>query len=229
MMKQTCAAVLLAALSANALAEAPVAPMDDKQKLSYVLGSNTARSLQNKQIEIDPAAFLRGMNDALSNQKSAVTEAEALEVQRKLTTDLQARAEAQAEALSAANIQAGKNFILNYKKDAKAVSLDNGMLYKVLTAGTGASPTIDSTVVAHYTGKLVDGRVFDSSVQRGQPATFPLKNVIKGWQEIVPMMKIGSKWEVVIPPQMAYGEEGPGGIIGPNSTLVFEIELLEIK
>lgn len=226
MIKHTCAALVIAALSSPALAESS---MSEKQKLSYLLGNNTAKSMINKEIEIDADTFLQGMTDALSNKKSRLSQAESNQVMMNFQASMRAKAQEKEDKLSSANIDAGKAYFKSYKAKDGAVSLDSGIVYRVIKKGTGAQPTVDDTVVAHYTGKLVDGRVFDSSVQRGEPATFPLKNVIKGWQEVVPLMGVGAKWEVVIPPQLAYGERGPGGIIGPNSTLVFEIELIEIK
>jgi len=227
MIKHTCAALVIAAVSTSALAES--AKMSEKQKLSYLLGNNTAKSMISKDIDIDADTFLQGMQDALANKKPRLSQAESNQVMMNFQASMRAKAQQKEDKLSAANIDAGKTFFKQYKSKDGAVSLDNGIVYRVIKKGTGAQPNVNDTVVAHYTGKLVDGRVFDSSVQRGEPATFPLKNVIKGWQEVVPMMGVGSKWEVVIPPQLAYGERGPGGIIGPNSTLVFEIELIEIK
>jgi len=226
MIKHTCAALVIAALSSPALAESS---MSEKQKLSYLLGNNTAKSMINKEIEIDAETFLQGMKDALANKKSRLSQAESNEVMMNFQASMRAKAQEKDDKLSSANIDAGKAYFKSYKAKDGTVSLDSGIVYRVIKKGSGAQPTVDDTVVAHYTGKLVDGRVFDSSVQRGEPATFPLKNVIKGWQEVVPLMGVGAKWEVVIPPQLAYGERGPGGIIGPNSTLVFEIELIEIK
>lgn len=227
MMKHTCAALVIAAVSTSALAEE--IKMTEKQKLSYLLGNNTAKSMINKEIEIDADAFLQGMQDQFANKKSRLSQAESNQVMMNFQESMRAKAQQKQDKLSAGNIDAGKAFFKTYKAKDGVTSLDNGIAYRVIKKGNGAQPTANDTVVAHYTGKLVDGRVFDSSVQRGEPATFPLKNVIKGWQEVVPMMGVGAKWEVVIPPQLAYGERGPGGIIGPNSTLVFEIELIEIK
>jgi len=229
MIKQCCAALVMAAVSTSAFAEASSSKMTDKQKLSYLLGLNTAKSMINKEIEIDPDAFLKGMNDTFSNKKSALSAAESNQVMVQFQARMREKAQAKVDMQSGENIKAGKEFIGKYKKKDGVISLDNGIVYKIIKAGSGIQPTATDSVVAHYTGKLVDGRVFDSSVQRGQPSTFPLKSVIKGWQEILPLMKVGSKWEAVIPPQLAYGERGPGGLIGPNSTLVFEIELIEVK
>lgn len=227
MIKQFSAAILLTALSTNLLAAS--GKMDDKQKLSYLLGQNTGQSMLSKDIKIDAKAFLKGLKDALNNKSSALTAAESNEVMMKFQQDMRAKAQAKQEKESSTNIKAGKKFITQYKKGADVLNLDNGISYKIIKKGNGISPAVSDTVVAHYTGKLIDGQVFDSSVQRGQPSTFPLANVIKGWQEVLPKMKIGSKWEVVIPPQLAYGERSPGGLIGANATLVFEIELIEVK
>ena len=229
MIKQYCAVLALAALTTTALAAPETAKLDDKQKLSYLLGQNTAKSMINKNIAIDPDTFLQGMNDALANKPSLLSTAESNEVMVKFQESMRAEAQAKADKESAENIEAGKRFITDYKKKDGITALDNGIVYKAIKSGSGIKPGIDDTVVAHYTGKLVDGQVFDSSVERGQPSTFPLKNVIKGWQEVLPLMNVGSKWEVVIPPQLAYGERAPGGVIGANSTLVFEIELIEVK
>ncbi|MDH5517130.1 MAG: FKBP-type peptidyl-prolyl cis-trans isomerase [Gammaproteobacteria bacterium] len=226
MIKQYCVALILASVSVSAVAETQ---LDDKQKLSYLLGQNTAKSMISKDIAIDPEAFLNGMKDALASKPSLLSDAEGNQVMMQFQATMQAKAQEKAAKLSAENIAAGKAFITEYNARKGVISLDNGISYSVIKEGNGVQPKASDTVVAHYTGKLVDGKVFDSSVTRGQPSTFPLKNVIKGWQEVLPLMKIGAKWEVVIPPQLAYGERGPGGVIGPNSTLVFEIELLEIK
>lgn len=232
MIKQCCTAFLMASLissiSTSALAADDSAKMSDKQKLSYLLGLNTAKSMTNKSIEIDTDSFLQGMNDTFANKKSLLSAAESNEVMMRFQKEMQSKAQAKVEKESSANIAAGKKFITDYKKQTGVVSLPNGIVYKIIKAGSGAQPTVDNTVVAHYTGKLVNGTVFDSSVKRGQPSTFPLKNVIKGWQEVLPLMKVGAKWEAVIPPQLAYGERGPGSI-GSNSTLIFEIELIEVK
>lgn len=229
MIKQYCAALVIAAVSTSALAETATESLSEKQKLSYLLGNNTAKSMMNKDIKIDSETFMRGMQDAFANKKSLLSQAESNQVMMNFQASMRAKAQEEQDKQSAANIQAGKDFFAQYKKKDGTTTLDSGIVYRVIKKGNGIKPTVNDTVVAHYTGKLVDGQVFDSSVQRGEPATFPLKNVIKGWQEIVPMMPVGAKWEVVIPPQLAYGERGPGGLIGPNATLVFEVELIEVK
>lgn len=227
MIKLCCAAVILASVSTTTLAAAPA--LNETQKLSYVLGQNTADNLQKQEITIDADMFLQGMKDSLNKKTSKLSNTEKQAVITKFQQGLQAKAKAKADSASTGNLSAGKAYLTDYKSKKDVISLDNGMAYKVIKSGSGVQPKSSDTVTAHYTGKLIDGTTFDSSIPRGQPSSFPLANVIKGWQEILPMMKIGSKWEVVIPPQLAYGERGAGKAIGPMATLVFEIELLEVK
>lgn len=130
---------------------------------------------------------------------------------------------------AAANLKAGQDFLETNKKKAGIVALPSGLQYEVITEGTGAKPSANNNVTCHYHGTLPDGTVFDSSVKRGQPATFPLNRVIKGWTEGLQLMSVGSKWRFFIPPHLAYGERQTGAHIGPNSTLVFEVELLGIS
>lgn len=130
---------------------------------------------------------------------------------------------------SAANLKAGQDFLEANKTKPGVVALPSGLQYEIITEGSGAKPLASNKVTCHYHGMLIDGTVFDSSVRRGQPATFPLNAVIKGWTEGVQLMPMGSKWRFFIPPQLGYGERGAGAQIGPNSTLIFEVELLGIS
>lgn len=126
------------------------------------------------------------------------------------------------------NLEAGMKFLEENKKKPGVVCLESGLQYEILTEGNGAKPHATDTVTCHYHGMLIDGRVFDSSVQRGQPASFPLNRVISGWTEALQLMPVGSKWKLFLPPHLAYGEQQAGALIGPNSTLIFEVELLGI-
>lgn len=229
MIKLCCAAVILASVSTTTLAETTTPALSEAQKLSYVLGQNTASNLLRQNIEVETELFVQGMNDFLNKKPSLLSDAERQAVIVNFQQALQAKAKAKSDNAASKNIEAGKAFIIDYKSNKDVVSLDNGMIYKVIKNGSGVQPMLSDTVTAHYTGKLIDGTTFDSSIPRGQPSSFPLANVIKGWQEILPMMKVGAKWEVVIPPQLAYGQAGAGKDIGPMATLVFEIELLEVK
>ena len=229
MIKHYCAAMILAAVSTTSMTASAATGLNDVQKLSYILGQNTATNMLKQEIEIEADAFMQGLKDALNKKPSKLSNAEKQAVIAKFQQSLQAKAQAKLDNKSADNIEAGKAFIIDYKSKKGVTALDNGIVYKVIKTGSGAQPTLADTVSAHYTGKLIDGQVFDSSIPRGQPSSFPLKQVIKGWQEVLPLMKVGSKWEVVIPPQLAYKETGAGKLIGPMATLVFEIELLEVK
>jgi FKBP-type peptidyl-prolyl cis-trans isomerase FklB len=136
---------------------------------------------------------------------------------------------AEAKVVGDKNKAEGDTYMAANKAKEGVVALPSGIQYKVLTAGTGKMPTAENTVICQYRGTLIDGKEFDSSYKRGQPATFPVKGVIKGWTEVLQLMPVGSKWQVVIPPALAYGERGTGADIGPNATLIFEIELVAIK
>ena len=230
MIKHYCAALLLAAVSTTALAEQASAPqLSDEQKLSYILGQNTALGTKKQDITLDVGAFMQGLNDALNSAPSKLSDTEKQAVIAQYQQAMQAKAKIKMDAIASKNIEAGKAFIMDFRSKKDIVALDNGISYKVIKAGTGAQPLVTDEVTVHYTGKLIDGTVFDSSIPRGQPSSFPINGVIAGWQQVLPLMKIGSKWEVVIPPQLAYKEQGAGQQIGPMATLVFEIELLEVK
>ena len=196
-----------------------------KQKFSYSVGYRLAISLMNEGLDADPDAFAAAMKDALSGGKPALSTDEmqaALNAER----DIQLKA---LEEKIAENKKAGDKYRADYSKKDGVKSLDNGIHYKVIKSGDGKQASADSQVTVHYRGTLVDGTEFDSSYKRGKPAAFGLTGVIKGWQEIVPMMKVGDKWEVVLPPELAYADKGAGNSIGPGETLTFEIELLEVK
>lgn len=175
-------------------------------------------------MEVDAEAVARGINDVLNQNPPAID----LNDVTKALQELGARAEAaQAEAFKA--IEADNKAFLEENKKAKGVVVtESGLQYEVLTEGTGAKPTATSSVRVHYTGSLIDGTVFDSSVKRGTPAEFPVGGVIKGWTEALQLMTVGSKWRLTIPQELAYGERGAGASIPPFATLIFEVELLDI-
>jgi len=220
-------ALLLAPVLANAQ-EAP-ALKTDKEKLSYAMGMDLGSQLKSRSVEIDPAIFARGLTDALAGGKTLLTDAEAKAVITELQKAILVKQAAEAKVVGEKNTKEGDAFMATNKAKEGVVTLASGIQYKVLSPGTGKQPTIDDTVVCHYRGTLIDGKEFDSSYKRGQPATFAVKGVIKGWTEVLQLMPVGSKWQVVIPPALAYGARGSGPDIGPNATLVFEIELVAIK
>jgi len=213
---------LLAAMPARAADPVPLTT--EHQKLSYAVGVLFGRNM-SLEVDVDSDAFLQGVRDVLEEQQLKLAPDEMRQVvQRFQDQQVKTRSEQ-----SARNLEAGKKFLAeNAGKDGVS-TLPGGVQYKVLRAGQGAKPTVNDTVVVHYKGTLIDGKEFDSSYGRGEPATIPLKNVIKGWQDAVTAMPAGSKWEVYVPSELGYGEQGAGKDIEPNSTLVFEIELIEIK
>jgi len=201
-------------------------PLDtDARRLSYTIGMQIGSSLKRDAVELDVAAFAAGVGDAVAGRDPRLSEGE---MQAAVMAHRQAQ-EAADQAAAEDNRAKGEKFLAEYSKREGVVSLPSGVRYRVITAADGPHPSASDTVVAHYRGTFIDGREFDSSHKRGEPASFPVSGVIQGWQEVLPLMSVGSKWEVVIPPNLAYGEHGAGGVIGPNETLVFEIELLEIK
>jgi FKBP-type peptidyl-prolyl cis-trans isomerase FklB len=220
--------VLLAgAVSMNALA-AEKKLASDKERLSYAIGVQIGKSLKGDGLtsaEIDPSVMGQAIGDVISDGKLQLS---VQEMQAALQAFQQKKA-AEREAQAKANKEAGDKFRAENKKKKGVKETKDGIQYEILKKGEGEKPKATDTVTVNYVGKLINGKVFDSSIERHHPATFPLNGVIKGWTEILPMMPEGSKWRVVIPPELAYGERGAGGVIGPNETLIFEIELLSIK
>jgi FKBP-type peptidyl-prolyl cis-trans isomerase FklB len=222
-------AIVMVALPVLALAqEAPVLKTE-KDKLSYAMGMDLGGQLKAQSVDIDPALFAEGLKAALSGGKTLLTDAEAKAAISKLQMARVAQQTAALQASGAKNKTEGDAFMAANKAKEGVVTLPTGLQYKVITTGTGPKPTLEQTVVCQYRGTLIDGKEFDSSYKRGQPATFPVKGVIKGWTEVLQLMPVGSKWQVFVPPDLAYGARGSGADIGPNATLVFEIELVAIK
>jgi FKBP-type peptidyl-prolyl cis-trans isomerase FklB len=211
---------------------APSAPalQSDLEQFSYSVGVLMAKDMQSKGMsELDEKAMGMAIRDVLDNKPTQLTEEQMGHALEKAAQKMMEERLAKANAAAAEAKQAGEAFRAENGAKEGVTTLPSGIQYKVLSEGAGEKPTVESTVVAHYHGTLIDGSVFDSSVERGTPATFALSRVVKGWQEVLPMMAVGSKWQVVIPPELAYGETGAPPKIGGNATLVFEIELVEIK
>ena len=198
-----------------------------KMKTSYAIGVNIATSLKRQKLDLDVKALTAGITDGLAG-KPALTEDQQKAALTELEKNLEARQEANQKAAAEKNLKAGEDFLAaNAKKDGVKTTA-SGLQYKVIKTGTGATPKLTDTVKVHYHGTLIDGTVFDSSVQRGEPITFPVQGVIPGWTEALQLMKVGDKWQLFIPARLAYGEHGTGPI-GPNSVLIFEVELLGIE
>jgi FKBP-type peptidyl-prolyl cis-trans isomerase len=207
----------------------PLKLTTSKDKVSYAIGMNIGGGIKRDGVDVDPNVVARGLRDALTGSKPLMTDEEAKAVLAALRTELTAKKEAEAKRVSESNKQAGEQFLAANKTKEGVITLPSGLQYKVLKEGAGPKPTASDTVVCQYRGTLIDGTEFDSSYKRGQPATFPVNAVIKGWTEALQLMPVGSKWQLFVPPDLAYGEHSPGGEIGPNATLIFEVDLLSIQ
>ena len=202
-----------------------------KDKVSYALGANLGMNLHKQSVEVDTAIVLRGLKDALAGGKLLLTDDEARAALTQLQTDLRNKQMEKMKEAADLNKKAGTEFLEANKAKEGIVTLPSGLEYKILTEGTGPKPAATDTVSCNYRGTLLDGTEFDSSYKRGQPASFPVTGVIKGWTEALQLMPVGSKWQLFIPSELAYGDRGadPRSGIGPGATLIFEVELLSIQ
>jgi FKBP-type peptidyl-prolyl cis-trans isomerase FklB len=207
---------------------APLPLTTPKAKASYALGMSIAKGMKAQGVDIDPTIFARGLKDAMAG-KTQLTDEEAQAAIVELQAQVRKNQEEKAKVVGEANKKAGDAYLAANKTKPGVVALPSGLQYKILTPGSGPKPTAADTVVCNYKGTLLDGKEFDSSYKRGQPATFPVGQVIKGWTEALQLMPVGSKWQLFIPAELAYGTRAAGPDITPNSTLVFEVELLSIK
>jgi FKBP-type peptidyl-prolyl cis-trans isomerase FklB len=206
----------------------PLVLTTEKDKQSYAIGLNVGKSLHRDDIDVDPKIVLQGLQDAMADGKVLLTDDEIKTVMTDLQNQVRQKQAEKRQALAEANKKDGAAFLATNATKPDVVTLPSGLQYKVLTPGTGPKPTATDSVVCNYRGTLLDNTEFDSSYKRGQPATFPVTGVIKGWTEALQLMPVGSKWQLFIPADLAYGERAQGGI-GPNATLVFELELLSIQ
>ena len=216
-------------LVSHANAEEKKALQTAKEKQSYSIGADIGSKLKSQSIDIDTDLFSQGLKDAFSGGKLLMTEQEMKDTLTALQKELMEKQAERNKQLGEKNKKEGEAFLIENKKKEGVKTLPSGLQYKVIKEGTGKTPKAEDTVVTNYRGTLIDGTEFDSSLKRGQPATFPVKGVIPGWTEALQLMKEGSKWELFIPSNLAYGERGAGGVIGPNATLIFEIELISVK
>ena len=222
-MKLKTLAILPLLFSAPVLVSA--ADMDtDKQKLSYIFGVQVGQGLKAEGVEIEMDAFTAGIKDMMEGNKPKIDQATA----QKLVQDYQQEKQSAMAETAAKKQQEANDFLAKNAKEDGVVVTATGLQYKIIEAGEGKSPTSEDKVVAHYTGKLLDGTVFDSSHDRGEPATFPVSGVIKGWQEALQLMPVGSKWRLYIPSNLGYGARGAGNDIPGNATLIFDLELIQI-
>jgi FKBP-type peptidyl-prolyl cis-trans isomerase FklB len=196
-----------------------------KDRFSYALGLNLGTNLHQQSVDVDPDMLAQGIKDALAGGTPRLTPEEAQAALNEVQTELRQKQQAKMEA----NKKEGEAFLAANKTKEGVVTLPSGLQYKILHAGTGPKPAASDSVVCNYRGTLIDGTEFDSSYKRGQPATFPVGGVIKGWTEALQLMPVGSKWQLFVPSDLAYGPRGAGANIGPNSTLIFEVELVSIQ
>jgi len=202
---------------------------DQKDKVSYGIGVSIGNNLKRQSVEVNLDVLFQGIKDSLAGGKMLMTEQEISETMMNFQKELMAKQQAHRKELGEKNKKEGEEFLAENKKKEGVVTLPSGLQYKVIKEGDGKVPTINDTVTVNYRGTLIDGTEFDSSYKRGQPVTFPVKGVIPGFSEALQLMKVGSKWQLFMPSNLAYGERGAGEEIGPNATLIFELELLSIK
>ena len=213
-------------------AEAPPAakldPVMLKDRVSYFYGADVGKSLRDNNVEINADTLIQGIKDTLDKKPSKYSEKELEEAMTQFAQAMMAKQQQTMAAAATNNTEEGKKFLETNGKKEGVKTTESGLQYEVLKAAEGPKPTANDTVTVHYEGKLISGKVFDSSIARKEPATFPLNGVIPGWTEGVQLMNVGSKYKFTIPSKLAYGERGAGPDIGPNATLVFEVELLSI-
>jgi len=191
---------------------------NQKEKVSYIIGTDIGGNLKRQSIDIDPSILARGVQDALSGVNPLLSKEEIQETMVAFQKEMMEKQK-----------QRGEAFLSENKKKEGVKTLPSGLQYKVIKAGTGKKPKVNDTVTVNYRGTLIDGTEFDSSFRRGQPVAFPVSGVIPGWTEALPLMQEGAKWQLFVPPNLAYGERGAGGLIGPNVTLIFEVELISVQ
>ncbi len=229
-MKRTLLALAcLGLLAPTACAQEQPPVQSEQQKTSYSLGYNIGRDFSQKNLDIDPDVLMRGMKDALAGNTTALSEDEMRQAMMNLQKQMIAQQQQQVKQLADANEQAGKAFLAENRQKEGVKTTMSGLQYKIITKGTGKKPGRDDKVTVNYRGRLLDGTEFDSSYKRNKPATFPVGGVIPGWTEGLQLMKEGAKWQLFIPAKLAYGEKGAGPMIGPNATLIFDVELISVN
>lgn len=213
-------ATLLVVTAANAATPLKT----QKQKFSYAVGVQIGQNFKRQGMDLDTNAVVQAIRDIQGGKKPRLTP----EQMQQAVANYQQALAAKHKALADKNLGLAQAYLAENKKKKGVKTTDSGLQYEVLKKGKGSKPKVTDKVEVNYHGTLIDGRIFDSSINRGQTATFPINGVIKGWQEAIPMMKKGAKWRITIPPELAYGTQGRPGI-PPNSALIFEVELIDIK
>lgn len=201
----------------------------DKDKVSYSLGLSLGTSLRTQKVDVTQEMLFRGITDGMAGGKALLSDDEVRTILANFQKQMAEKQQAEEEAVKAKNEKEGQAFLDANKTKPGVKTTASGLQYKVITEGKGPKPKVTDTVTVNYKGTGIDGTVFDSTEKHGEPATFPLHGVIAGWTEGVQLMSVGSKYQFFVPPSLAYGERGAGDVIGPNQTLIFEVELLSIK
>lgn len=222
-------ALMMGLLAVGCAGQDDPALKSPKERYSYALGADLGNQLRARSLEVDSDLFGKGLKDALSGGKTLLTEAEVRASIAELQAEFKRKQLQAAGPVPEDGKNAGQAFLAENQKKDGVVTLPSGLQYKILKAGDGKKPTEEDTVVCNYRGTLVNGTEFDSSYKHDQPATLAVKGVIPGWRETLKLMAVGSKYQLFIPPELAYGQYGFGREIGPNATLIFEVELVAIK
>ena len=228
-MKNSCIFLTAIALASTGFSQGTTQLKDEKDKVSYSIGLDIGKTFKKQNMEINTDILMAGMRDAMSDAKPLLTDDQVKETMTAYSNTMREKQAAQAKEASAKNLAAGEKFLAENKTKEGVKTTASGLQYKVLKEGSGDSPKETDTVVTQYKGTLINGTEFDSSYKRNEPATFPVNRVIKGWTEGLQMMKPGSKYQFFVPAALGYGERGAGQDIGPNETLIFEVELVSVK
>jgi len=230
-MKRRIAMAMCVAVALSGAAFAADTPelKTDKEKISYSIGMEIGGNLKRGSVEVDPDLLAKGLKDSYGGGKTILTEDQARQAIADFQKTLMAKQAETMQKLSEKNKADGEKFLAENGKKEGVKTLPSGLQYKEIAPGTGKSPKTTDTVTTHYKGTLIDGTEFDSSYKRGEPVSFPVSGVIAGWTEALQLMKEGAKWQLFVPSNLAYGERGAGREIGPNATLIFEVELISIQ
>lgn len=220
---------LMLVVVAASVGQAQLALKSKKDSISYGIGYDIGRNFNNQGALVNVDALMRGFRDAYGGKQSTLPQDKTERLLQDFSQEMMNKQAERTRMQAEENKKKGDAFLAENKKKPGVVTLPSGLQYKIVTEGTGPKPSKDTTVVCHYRGTLIDGTEFDSSYKRGEPATFRVAQVIRGWQEILQLMPVGSKWQVFVPSALAYGERGAGERIGPNAALIFDIELVAIK
>lgn len=229
MLKTLSAAALALLLAVSPVLAADQKPTSLEDRVSYGIGMNIGHDFMKQDLHVNPDLVAQGIADVMAGKETLMTNEEVQSTIAELQKKLKDKRDAEMKVQGEKNKTEGAKFLAENAKKEGVKTTASGLQYKVIKEGTGPTPTAKDKVEVNYRGKLVDGTEFDSSYKRGQPATFPVSGVIKGWTEALQLMKEGSKYEVVIPSDLAYGERGAPPVIGPNATLIFDVELLKVN